>query len=470
MYFLLYCDFKIDITEEDFDLNNKAYHGGFRKAVNENIKKMTLCVKITACALAVLLVALAVALLIDILGMKIEYTLEAGDELPSAARLSGRAGAEYDFGDGDGEFNTPGEYTIYIVDGGRKFRVLLTVVDTTAPKARLLELYVNQAGPYPEAIDFFANVEDASEFSAKFKNSVNVSELGEHEVLLELSDSLGNSKNYKTKMTVIVDTEAPTFNGPATGSVSGYLGEGIAYRKVVEAVDNCFGELTVEVDSSAVNLDVAGSYRVYYRATDKSGNSATYELTVNILAEKITKDMVMSEIGKLASQLGITKNMSKEEQVKKIFAYVNSPTLPGAQANVKFTDESNTDRSDWVREAYYTMQRGSGDCYSYFALSKAFFEYFGIENLDIQRAEGVTTQDGTHFWNMVNIGTDKSPKWYYYDATRLAVQHRTGSGCLFTEAQLEDYNTRVKVGFLTFDHTGYPEAAKETINTGYKWQ
>ena len=424
----------------------------------------------TLCAIAVLMVALAVALFVDILGMKIKYTLEAGDELPSAAKLSGRAGAEYDFGDEDGEFNTPGEYTIYIVDGGRRFRVLLTVEDTTAPKARLLELFVNQSGPYPEAIDFFADVEDASEVSARFKNSVNVTELGEKEVLIELADSLGNKKNYKTKMTVTVDTEAPTFNGPATASVTSYLGEGIAYRKVVEAVDNCFGEVTVEVDSSAVKLDVAGSYRVYYRATDKAGNSSAYELTVNILAEKITEDMVMSEIGKLASKLGISKSMSKEEQVKRIFAYVNSPALSSGEANVKFYDESNTDRSDWVREAYYTLQNGSGDCYSYFALSKAFFEYFGIENLDIQRSAGVTTQSGTHFWNMVNIGSEKSPRWYYYDATRLKTPHRTGSGCLFTEAQLVDYNTKVKVGFLTFDHAGYPEASKTTINTEYSWR
>lgn len=451
-------------------MNNNAYRGGFRKAVDENIKKMTLCVKITACALAVLMVALAIALFVDILGMKIEYTLEAGDELPSAAKLSGRAGAQYDFGDEDGEFTVPGEYTIYIIDGGRKIRVLLTVEDTTAPKAELLELYVNQEGPYPEAIDFFGDIQDASEVSAKFKNSVNASELGEHEVLLELSDSLGNKKNYRTKMTVIVDTQAPTFNGPDTASFTGYLGEGIAYLKVVEAVDNCFGEVEVEVDSSSVNINAAGSYRVFYKATDKAGNSATYELTVNILAERITREMVMSEIGKLASQLGITKNMTKEEQVKRIYAYVNSPTLPGAQANIKFEDESNTDRSDWVREAYYTMQRGSGDCYSYFALSKAFFEYFGIENLDIQRSKNVTTQSGTHFWNMVNIGTERAPKWYYYDATRLAVPHRNGgSGCLFTEAQLEDYNTNVKRGFLTFDHEGYPEASQTTINTGYSW-
>jgi hypothetical protein len=177
----------------------------------------------------------------------------------------------------------------------------------------------------------------------------------------------------------------------------------------------------------------------------------------------------MERIGELASTLGITKSMSKEDQVKKIFAYVNSPTLSKNEANIVFTNESNTDRSDWMREAYLTLQKGSGDCYSYFAVSKAFFEYFGIENMDVQRSAGVTTQTGTHFWSMVNIGTEKSPQWYYYDATRLAKPHKTGSGCLFTEAQLQDYNSSVNVGFLTFNASGYPKASTKTINTDYAW-
>jgi hypothetical protein len=163
--------------------------------------------------------------------------------------------------------------------------------------------------------------------------------------------------------------------------------------------------------------------------------------------------------------------MSKEEQVKRIFGYVNSPNEKnGSMANITYDrDGSNTDRSDWMREAYLTLEYGSGDCYSYFAVSKAFFLYFGIENYDIQRSKGVTTQSGTHFWSMVNIGTEKSPRWYYYDATRLAKAHPNGSGCLFTEAQLEYYNNKVNSGFLTFDHTGYPAASNTVINANYTW-
>ena len=177
----------------------------------------------------------------------------------------------------------------------------------------------------------------------------------------------------------------------------------------------------------------------------------------------------MQKIETLANTLGITEELTKEEKVKLIYGYANSPKSSASEANIIFTDESNTDRSDWIREAYLTLERGSGDCYSYFAVSKAFFEYFGIDNKDIQRSAGVTTQSGTHFWSMVNIGTDSAPRWYYYDATRLAAKHKTGSGCLFTEAQLEHYNKNIKRGFLTFDHTGYPAACETVINENYSW-
>ena len=448
-------------------MNNSKHTDGLLRSVDDNIKKVKCWVKWTVSSLAVLMLALVVALFVDVLGMNIEYTLEAGDVLPSAQKLSGKAGAQYDFGDEDGTFDTPGEYEFYIVYGNRRSKVKLTVEDTTAPVAELLHLFVNQTGPFPAAIDFFRDVKDASEVTARFKNGVNPTELGDYEIQLELADSYGNKKNYKTVMTLVVDTEAPVITGPV--SITGYVGEAVAYRKAVEVTDNCFGEVDVTVDNSAVDTSKAGSYRVKYTATDKAGNTSTLDVTVNIFSEKVTREMLMSKIEALSATLGITKSMSREEQVKKIYAYVNSPALSASQANIRFTNESNTDRTDWMREAYLTLQKGEGDCYSYFAVSKAFFEYFGIENLDIERSKGVTTQSGTHFWSMVNIGTEKAPHWYYYDATRLAKSHKMGSGCLFTEEQLEDYNTNVNRGFLTFDHTGYPETETKKINVGYSW-
>lgn len=456
----------IKIHLEDM-MMDKSYADKFAEGVGKNIKKMTLAVKITVCVLAALMLALTVALILDIVGMTIKHTLEAGDTLPSAMSLSGRSDAKYEFGDYDGEFTVPGEYEFYIVSGRRRFKVELTVEDTVPPKAQLLHLYVNKNGPFPSAMDFFSDVTDASEVTARFKNGVNPSELGDYSIQLELADAYGNKRNYETLMTLIVDTVPPVISGPT--AITAYLGEAIAYRKDITVTDNCFGEVRLDVDSSSVTPDKAGSYRVKYTATDAAGNVSTLDVVLTIVAERVTHDALMQQIGTLAAQLGITKNMTKEEQVKRVYAYVNSPTLPASAANIKFTNESNTDRSDWMREAYLTLRSGSGDCYSYFAVSKAFFEYFGIENRDIERSKGVTTQSGTHFWSMVNIGTAENPQWYYYDATRLKTPHSSGNACLFTEEQLIEYNTEKQPGFLTYDHAGYPTASKKTINTGYTW-
>ena len=440
---------------------------GFKEAVLGYRKKATLAAFVTVCILGALLLALAISLFIDLLGRTIEYHLELGDELPSAYTMSGGHGdAEYDFGSEDGVFDTPGEYEIYIEYGGRRVKIKLTVADTTPPKAQLLELNVHKGGPIPAAIDFFRDVKDASEYTAKFKNTVDLTELGTYEVQLELFDAYDNKRNYETVVNVIIDTEPPTIKAPS--AITGYVGEGVAYLKDVEALDNCYG-VTISVDSSAVDTSRAGTYMVKYTATDAAGLTTTLTLTVNILQERVTEEQLMAKIEVLAGELGITKSMSKEEQVRRIFGYVNSPRASAGAANIVFTNSSNTDRSDWMREAYLTIDRGEGDCYSYFAVSKAFFHYFGIANHDIQRSAGVTTQTGTHFWSMVNIGTDKNPQWYYYDATRLAKPHSTGSGCLFTEAQLEDYNNNVNSGFLTFNHAGYPSAATTVINKNYSW-
>ena len=452
---------------EDIFLKNKFTYNA-KKLVSKRKAKVTSALRATVLALAVLFLVLVVALFVDVLGMKIKYTLEAGDPLPSSDEISGRRNTEYDLGDYDGDsFNKVGKYTIHVLDGSRKIKVELSVVDTKAPEFELLALNVNKNGPYPEAIDFFKNVVEPSAYSARYLGEFDLASPDAQEIQIKISDEHGNSKTVTTSVTMIEDRTPPTMSVPAT--ITTYLGEAIAYTKSVTVTDNCFGDVSISVNTDAVNPNKVGKYKIIYTATDAAGNSSSVTTTLEVLERRITRDELMVKIAALSTRLGITKNLSDEEKCRRIYGYVNSPTSLPSAATIVFTDESNTDRSDWIREAYLTLERGSGDCYSYFAVSKAFFEYFGIENRDIERSEGVTTQVGTHFWSMVKLENGADKGWYYYDATRLLAPHNTGSGCLFTEAQLVDYNTNVKIGFLTYDHTGYPTASSKTINEGYTW-
>jgi hypothetical protein len=99
-------------------------------------------------------------------------------------------------------------------------------------------------------------------------------------------------------------------------------------------------------------------------------------------------------------------------------------------------------------------------------VSKAFFEYLGIENKGIQRDKSQSNMSGTHFWLMVNIGTAQNGQWYFYDATRLAGKFADGTSdaCLRTLSELQSYKSSDgKSGFYAFDSANYPDTASVSV-------
>ena len=239
------------------------------------------------------------------------------------------------------------------------------------------------------------------------------------------------------------DTEAPTITGPANNIYVGYVGETPHYKQMVKIVDNLDEDPQVKIDNSRVNKDVEGEYQVLYVATDAAGNKSKYVLTYVVKGKEYSKTTLMELIAVEAEEYGITKQMSKKEQVKKIYTYVQSHVSweKGAsgigESNIPNIDRKNWE-TDWVEEAVRTLESECGDCYSYYSLSKAFFEYFGIENEGIQRS-ALSEEVGTHFWNVVKV----EEGWYYYDGTRLAGKFSDGTNnaCLITQSKLDSYIT-----------------------------
>jgi transglutaminase-like putative cysteine protease len=189
---------------------------------------------------------------------------------------------------------------------------------------------------------------------------------------------------------------------------------------------------------------------VTYTATDESGNSASASATVIVGTKEVTDDMLYTEIDKVIAQI-IKPEMNTEAKVRAIYAYV--------QDSINYASTAKTD--DFVYAAYMALfSSGTGDCYSYFAASKAFFERLGIENIDMKRTEGAAV--GDHFWNLVNIGTKDAPKWYHYDANPISGQYSV-SGCLLTDAQVAAYDTWRGEGYRKYDSMGIPASAAEIV-------
>lgn len=274
------------------------------------------------------------------------------------------------------------------------------------------------------------------------------------------------------------DDDAPAVRGPEGGYAVISLGETISYKSLVEVSDEDESvELTV--DNSAVDPTKEGTYPVYYTATDSSGNETQYTLQLVIKKQAYSRAALMKLVEARAQALGMKKDMDRALLVRKIYEFVRDPNASATEANIRFTDESNTPSQklsreswevDWIEEACRTlsMERMSGDCYTYYAVSKAFFEYFGIENLGIQRSSAAQAK-GTHFWNVVNVGTKSAPRWYFYDATRLAgsfTADGTNHSCLITEKKLLSYvGSNGEKDFYLFEKgNAFPKIATEALS------
>ena|GEM_PF-4828638 len=230
---------------------------------------------------------------------------------------------------------------------------------------------------------------------------------------------------------------APSITGPAEGYVIIYIGDKPSYKSFVKTTGK--GELKVEHN---VNPDQEGTYTVHYTFGD-----LTYDLTVYVIPRTFTEEQrkeLNTRIANIVEQQG-WRSLSKIQQVQAVYQYVKSyvPWKSSSPSNLDTIREDfkrETWKLDWEEEAFLTLNTKKGDCYSYYSLSKAFFECLGIENLGVRRASSIK-EDGTHFWNIVNVGTG----WYYYDATELGghfeVGNRGDNGCLLTQAELDSYIT-----------------------------
>lgn len=244
------------------------------------------------------------------------------------------------------------------------------------------------------------------------------------------------------------DTEGPVISGvkPLTALVGGTLN----YRDGVTAVDDRDGPVPIQVDSSKVNLNVAGEYEVVYFAEDSSGNRTEVATTAVITepgsTENPTEGLAAADLERLnalADQIleQITDDsMSLRDKAKAIYDYVSS--------HIKYVGSS--DKSSWIAGAYSGFTTGRGDCFNYFACAKTLLTRAGIPNVDLERVGGVTH----HYWQLVNVGDG----YYHFDTC----PHPSGYGMtsfLITEDQARAYTEKigsVRPNYYVYDYASCP--------------
>ena len=375
--------------------------------------------------------------------------IEAGSQL-SASSIANDGGAVFGEDFDPQCVNHAGIYYFTVHSLDKDINVKLYVEDTKAPVVRVKDIKIALGGPFPVPEDFIDDIYEPDYYEGEYLTEIKeFKSLGSYDVKVRFIDASGNkTPAFDVKMQLIYDSAAPKIT--LDRELVTYVGEGISYADCVTLSDNCAGKITLEVDDSEVDLNEAGEYKAYLVAIDAVGNkSEALEVNVKVYSDELAEEELFSRIDDITDRI-IESSMCTEEKCRAIYEYV--------QENISYT--ASSDKSSWQRAAYDALfVSGEGDCFSYFAAAKAFFEHLGIPNLDIERKRGFTPD--THFWSLVNIGDNDDELWYHFDATRLRAEYNH-SGCLLTDKQTEAYN-KVREYFYLYDKTKYPAVASDII-------
>ncbi|MBQ8489979.1 MAG: DUF5011 domain-containing protein [Pseudobutyrivibrio sp.] len=298
----------------------------------------------------------------------------------------------------------PDDYKITIrwkmpVFGNQTYHSTLHVQDTTAPAVTLatdsIEMYTT-ATP-PTAADLVDSVIDVTNCSIDFKEPYDFTKEGKFDIVVLVADSSGNTTESVIPCTVVDDVTPPEIAGVEPLTVS--QGDAISYKKNVTVTDDKDDNPTLEVDTSSVNPDKRGTYKVTYTATDAAGNVSEKTTTIKIVSAKIseaTEETVNAKADEILSEI-ITEGMTQKQQAKAVFDWVVK--------NITYSETAGID--DLLSAAYKGMFYRIGDCTVKQKTAEVMLNRLGIKNMEIEKIRDTRG----HYWLLIDIGEG----WYHYD-------------------------------------------------------
>ena len=192
--------------------------------------------------------------------------------------------------------------------------------------------------------------------------------------------------------------------------------ENYNFKKYISVEDDRDTKVRIVVDTSQVNFNKTGTYKVIYRATDSAGNTAKTYAKIGVrVAKKLDTycDKILSRI--------IKPSWSDTKKVNAIYRYTRNL--------ISYTGHS--DKSNWEKAAVDGFNCGLGDCFTYYAVARALLTRAGIPNIEVTRVAGY----GHHWWNMVYV----QGGFYHFDA---CPRRGGGNFCMVTDRQLKAYSSR----------------------------
>ncbi len=333
--------------------------------------------------------------------------------------------------------NTVGYFPVEIMSGGEVYRSILIVSDTIAPSFSMksAQLWLGQTIT-PE--DMIVTSVDATEVSFWFEQEPAFAVPGTYDVTVIARDMGNNTSAATAVLTIVADTEPPVITGVTDRTV--YIGDTVQYKENITATDNRDGEVEVSADIRGVNPNEEGTYTVTYTATDSTGltTTATAVFTFSYTNEDRQLMKLEELLDPIAESL-FKEDMTERQKAKAIYNWVRK--------NVNYVGTS--DKSSWYACALEGLTTKNGDCYTYFALSKALLTRAGLENVDVIRKDSAWHPRSKHWWNMVKV----DGSWYHFDATPRSDE---STFFLVTTRELLEYSN-TNLYSHDFDPADYPQ-------------
>ena len=327
--------------------------------------------------------------------------------------------------------DTVGLFTVRVRVNGVENLVLVEVRDTTPPAVEAADAK-GFVGFSQTADDLVQRCVDMTETETVFLTEPDWNQAGEQDVTLCTTDAAGNETRSALKLTLEDDTTPPTLVGVKDRYC--YVGEAVAYFAEVFATDNTGCEVALDVDTTRVNANRAGEYRVVYTATDAAGNVSSKACVFTFVNAKVTEEDANTLAQSVLDEI-LTDDMTLAEQIEAIYNYVFK--------HVRYVSTSN--KADWRAEAVRGIQTGKGDCFTFYATARLLLEHTDAQLLSVQRKSSKTR----HYWLLVNIGTG----WYHYDCCNVgAAKERC---FMWTNAQ----TTSTSNYFWRYETSLYPDVA-----------
>ena len=320
---------------------------------------------------------------------------------------------------------------------------VLEIADSTPPTGIGIPQKLFSVEKLPDVNSCVKDVKDRTDVTLKWGKIPDYSKGGEFKAEALLTDAVGNTSSVMVPISVTCDNTPPVITG--TKDISGFTGTSITYREGVSVTDDYDKNPSLSIDTSKVDLNKPGVYKVTYIATDFSGNKATAEIQVEI-TKKPKSYVEQEDVDKVAQKILnkiTTPDMTQKEKALQIVWW--------CRYNINYI--AKADSTSRNRAAYDALTKRTATCYGYACAVREMLNLCGIENMFIKR---YPWRHSIHYWNYIKIDGE----WYHCDSTP-----RKGYNSYFfmyTSTEIQNFHHSGWYGYV-FKVKNYPASATKSV-------